>query len=967
MPCLTLPSIIEKLPQVRVQTKLNISNNVQLADPTYGIPGGEIVSPAESSERRTCHLITNTQLHDQLERFWRQEDVMETRIYSKQEQICVNFYQDTVRREADGRFIVKLPTKPEIVLGQSKELALKRLHSLERRLKRRPELRQLYNEFMEEYIASGYASICSEGEDYESHEHFHTASATKTSTGTSLNDKLMAGPNLQKDLLGIIIRFRIHKYVMTADIAKMFRQIWVAEEDRKFQLVLWREHPESSLQVLRMNTVTYGTTRAPYLAMRCLKEITSEAAKKLAIKQQEKTSITQIKNLTAKGGKEDLLPATEVLERDFYMDDRLWELKLDWDDPLPSSLEISWKKQFDSLHEINEVAVQRNINPDNEAGSIDIYGFGDASEKAYGACLYAISCNKQGKKTACLICAKARVAPRKVLSMPRLELCAALLLVELLKIVEEACKNSIARVYLWSDSTVVLEWIKTPPNQLKAFVANRVARIQELSSEDGWKHVPSADNPADLLSRGITVEQLKKSKLWWEGPEWITSEQHWPQQPNIAKEEASEKITVAMSASIDPPEVLFKQSSYLETLDIKELKEQRSVSKASKLTKMDPFLDEKGMVRVGGRLRHADLTPDQKHQIILPASHHVVTLIFKQEHEKRLHCGPEQLLNSVRQKYWPLNGRREAKRVTRGCVKCFRYKPRTPELKMADLPKDRVTESWRPFLISGVDYAGLLQMRESRRRGKFPVVKVYVAIFVCFSTRAVHLELVTALTTEAFMAALRRFITRRGMCSQLYSDNATNFVGAARELREIYEFLTNNENEIGEKLANQKIEWKFIPPSSPHFGGLWMAAVKALKRHLNTVTRGLIQTYEEYNTLLIEIEAVLNSRPLTPLSADPNDLHLQKVRQHFWKRWQREYLQTLQMRSKWTRGQEKMEAGIMLLLKDDNLPPLRWKLGRVVEIFAGKDGIVRVATVQTENGRLRRAIQKLCPLPINDV
>nr|XP_012235935.1 PREDICTED: uncharacterized protein LOC105680081 [Linepithema humile] len=671
---------------------------------------------------------------------------------------------------------------------------------------------------------------------------------------------------------------------------------------------------------------------------------------------------------------------------------------------------------------------------------MDLVGFGDASEKAYGACLYAVSYDRNGRVTSHLICSKARVALLKVISLPRLELYAALLLVELLNLVKRACQGNINGVYLWSDSTITLEWIKTPPNQLKTFVANRVAKIQELSPKACWNHVPSEDNSADLLFRGITTEQLKRSKLWWEGPEWIKSKQLWPQQPNLSKVDISERKTVVSAAtSYAPPEFLIKYSSYhklrrivafchrfianlkerrkigslsLEELnkaetsilriiqqeafaqEIKDLKLLLPISKASKLAK----INDQGIIRIGGRLRNADLTPDHKHQIVLPARHRIVNLIFREEHVMRLHCGPEQLLSFVQQKYWPLNGRREAKKITQSCVRCFNYKPRTPDVRMADLPKTKVTATSRPFTVTGIDYAGPFQMKESRRRGRVHVAKAYVAVFVCFSTRTVHLELVTALTTEAFLAALRRFVARKGICSQLYSDNATNFVGAARELREVYDFLANKEDEISNELATRKIKWKFIPPRSPHFEELWEAAVKAMKRHLNT--RGLALTYEEYNTLLVEIEAVLNSRPLTPLSSNSNDLlaltpthflignslsepvqnnfvdvpenrlsrwqHLQKIRQHFWKRWHREYLQTLQTRSKWFSGQKSVEPGDMVLMKDDNLPPLNWKLGRVTETFPGDDGIVRVATVKTSVGAFKRPIKKLCPLPISD-
>lgn len=171
-----------------------------------------------------------------------------------------------------------------------------------------------------------------------------------------------------------------------------------------------------------------------------------------------------------------------------------------------------------------------------------------------------------------------------------------------------------------------------------------------------------------------------------------------------------------------------------------------------------------------------------------------------------------------------------------------------------------------------MDYAGPLRVRESRRRGRAHISKAYIALFVCFSTKAVHLELVMDLTTEAFMAALRRFTGRRGICSHLYSDNATNFVGAAGELKEIYEFLSQQKETIQEELTKLKINWQFIPPRTPNFRGLWESSVKSMKKHFYAVTKGLILTLEECYTLLVEIEAVLNSRPLTALSTDPKDL-----------------------------------------------------------------------------------------------
>lgn len=221
------------------------------------------------------------------------------------------------------------------------------------------------------------------------------------------------------------------------------------------------------------------------------------------------------------------------------------------------------------------------------------------------------------------------------------------------------------------------------------------------------------------------------------------------------------------------------------------------------------------------------------------------------------HCGPEQLLASVRQKYWIVSGRKEVRKITRSCLNCFCLRPKDTQVKMGDLPAERVKGYVRPFTISGVDYAGPLKIRESRRRGRMHVSKAYVTLFICFNTKAVHIELVTDFMTESFMAALRCFIGRRGNYLQLYSDNATNFMGAARELKEIYEFLRDNKEVLKEELGNKRVEWHFILPKAPNFG-IWEANVKSMKKYFYAVTKGLVLTFECY-TLLVDIEAILNS------------------------------------------------------------------------------------------------------------
>ncbi|XP_071578330.1 uncharacterized protein [Temnothorax nylanderi] len=639
-----------------------------------------------------------------------------------------------------------------------------------------------------------------------------------------------------------------------------------------------------------------------------------------------------------------------------------------------------------------------------------------------------------------------RLIERDVITSVNSELCGALLAAEELDKTSQLNIN-VTRKFCWTDSEIVLAWISKEANTWKTFVSNRVAQIQSLTEIKDWHHVSSHDNPADVVSRGLLPEKLIESKIWWKVPDWLSSNAYpCRKAETVVDDQALEtrRIFVAVNTN-EKVELLYKFSSYnklqrvmafclrfihnlksptvkdtgkLTTAELQKatikiikliqreeflpemenLSRQQSVDKASKLLSLNPFVDADGVVRVGGRLREASLAFDTKHPIVLPPRHHVTKLIIEHEHIRQLHAGVQLTLASLRLRFWPLNGKSSVRGVIRKCVKCFRANPTPIEQFMGNLPLSR-TEPARPFLRCGVDYGGPILIKEGPGRGK-RTIKSYIALFVCFVTKALHIELVYDCTAETFLHALKRFISRRGKPSDIYSDNGTNFVGANKELKELRNLLRSQqfENKVVSELSVDRIDWHFIPPSAPHFGGIWEAGIKSTKYHLKRIVGNALLTYEEMYTVLTQIESCLNSRPITAISSDPNDpcaltpghfligsplqalpepnlteinehrlsrwQRVQTMVQHFWKRWSTEYLTQLHQRTKWrTIKSSSSLTGRIVVLREDNTPPLCWKLARIIDVHPGKDQLVRVLTLKTKNGIIKRPISKISLLP----
>lgn len=1107
----------------------------------------------------TISLVTTTEeLNESMKRFWENEEIGSENTLSEEERYCVTHYEENTVRNEDGRYVVTIPFRENIIdLGNSRRGALAQLLHQERRFAREPELHEQYIKFMREYIEMGHMVECEDGEIINGyylphHAVFKDSTTTKlrvvfdasrkTSTGLSLNDCMMVGPKVQDDLFDIMLRFRLRKIAFTADIAKMYRQILIKDEQQNYQRILWRESRSENIKEYRLKTVTYGTCTAPYMAvqtivtqaklwqLRCpdaskiiqkdfyMDDLMSSADKnEEAIKLQQeithilaeaglqlrKWSSNSMKLLNAipaehkEGAQTDgeasistlglrwfnisdefgfkmnpfkdvkMLTKRAILSEITKMYDplgliapftilckilmqKLWIADLEWDNPVPEEIATEWENLKEQIPILLNFRLKRWIKFKSDA-KIELHGFADASEQAYGAQIYA-KIIENDEIHSNIIAAKTRVTPLSKQSIPRLELCAALLLAELMEKVATALQVPINGKYYYSDSKIALAWIRGSPRRWETYVGNRVAKIQKLSDKEKWHYVGTKENPADIASRGMTPKDLVQSDLWWNGPEWLRTKNGAPE----AEEEifdttlGQRKVLVAMNL-VQDEEIISRFSSLNRAIrsiaychrfakitakkldaeekvennilevsecekakmsliklcqsinfgdDIEHLKRHKEVGKTSKLKSLYPFIDSDGIMRVGGRLQNSEFEFNKRHPILLPYKSPLTRLVIDAAHKKMLHGGNQLTMMQIRYEFWIIGCKRAVKTHINQCVKCHRFRATSATQLMGSLPADRSRALVKPFTYAGTDFCGPFMMRMSNNK-RIKTIKGYVAIFICFSTRAVHLEAVSDLTAEAFVASFRRFISRRGNVLKLYSDNGGNFVKAKSILElETTQAITEFNEEIKRELANLSTKFYFNPPAAPWFGGLWERNIGSVKHHFKRIIGERILSYEEMTTTIAQIEACLNSRPLCALNENPDDINVltpghfligsaitapvapslldikenrlnrwqlcERLKQEFWKKWSDDYISSLQKRTKWQEREQNLKIGDLVLIKDEINPPLRWPLAKITQIFPGKDKLVRVVEVSTGTKRYKRAIGRLSKLPIED-
>ncbi|XP_057335042.1 uncharacterized protein LOC130673847 [Microplitis mediator] len=728
----------------------------------------------------------------------------------------------------------------------------------------------------------------------------------------------------------------------------------------------------------------------------------------------------------------------------------LWLEKLSWDTPLAANQRHKWRNFKNELKFISEIKIPRWIHS-STCSTTEIHGFSDASQLAMAAAVFIkVHTPAHGVKVT-LLCSKTKVAPLKRLTIPRLELTAAHMLAKLTKHCQSTLNLTQSPIYLWTDSTITLTWIKSHPSRWKEFVRNRVSHIQDLLPDGHWNFIPGTQNPADCATRGLTPTQLRDHQLWWTGPPWLLkSSSSWPKCPSIddTGAQAEERPGLALFSSNSPlksnwpimerPIPLLRMlrataicfrlrdmikkspNSSLKTpftsdevisalnFCIKETQRIHFSNEINMHSKHAPwpnghpfarlvaFIDTDGIIRVGGRLENSPNQDQSKHPAILPRNAALTKLIISDAHQRTMHGGTQLTLAFIRQKYWIIGGRQPVRSIILKCIKCARHRADRAQQLMGQLPVSRVTPS-SAFTHTGVDYAGPITLKNWRRRGA-KTYKGWICVFVCLSTSAVHLEVVSDYSSSGFIAALRRFISRRGICTALYSDCGTTFKGAETDLNRLFTQGTQESREILDHITVNSIAWHFNPPAAPHMGGKWEAAVKSLKHHLTRSVGESSFTFEEFTTLLTQIEAILNSRPLEPLTEDPDDMDaltpghfligralnmipepalidtnssrlsrwqfLQQRVQQFWNHWSTSYLQRQLAITKWQRPTHQIQVGSLVLLTDERFPPTRWPLARIIALHPGKDGLTRVATLKTVNSTLTRPITKLALLPI---
>ena len=727
-----------------------------------------------------------------------------------------------------------------------------------------------------------------------------------------------------------------------------------------------------------------------------------------------------------------------------------------WDDKRSLDIAKVWDEWRDDVLVLNDFRIRRCYRS-SEFGcmvEVTLHCFSDASFIGYGVACYLRMVDEEGRVEVRLVMGKARVSPLKPTTVPRLELTAATVSVKIAAMLVEELKIPDLNVYYWIDNKIVLGYIFNEKRRYRIYVANRVQLIDQYTVKEQWNYVETKDNPGDLASRGISTKETEKIDVWLNGPlflrekdeSWKSSKPEveirqddnevmskvvvnatsikqgsvldileerissWHRMKRVIvwilryaskewRKSRREDMTVTEIQQAEAKIVMMMQARAYEK-EIATLKSGKKDKRSlQRLIRLNPFLDEEGILRVGGRLTNAQDDDSFKFPVLIPKKTKSTRALIEWHHRKIEHRGKHTTVCELREAgFWVVNGGREVGTVVFRCVRCKWLRGKFNSQMMANLPWTRTTVA-PPFTYCGADVFGPIKIKDGRK-----ILKRYGVLFTCFSLRAVHVELMASLQTDSFIQALRRFVARRGMVREIRTDNGTNFVGTENEVREAFEEM--DQEKIGDFLTEQGcdyITWKRNTPYASHMGGVWERQIRTVKSVITSLLKSSPRRLDEESlrTFMTEAEGIVNSRPLTlenlhdpestPLT--PNQILTMKTKvappppgvfqkegiyarkrwrvvQHlanaFWSRWRKEYLQLLQQRQKWNEVKPNLQVGDVVLMKDDGAPRCNWPMARVIELHEGDDELVRSVTLYSKGSTYKRPIHKTILLVSQD-
>ena len=924
-------------------------------------------------------------------------------------------------------------------LPDSLNMARWRLSCLEQKLNKNAELKKAYEDKIAEYLEKGYARKLTVKELKETKKnqwylpHFPVFNVNKPGKmrfvmdaaakvgKQSLNSFLVRGPDLYTSLVSILFNFRLFNVAVVGDIAEMFHQIIICEEDQPAQRFLWNK------DVYQMIRMTFGATCSPSTAQ-FVKNLNAENLRQefpkaydtivnrtyvddsLDSYQTEDEAIeatNQMIEVNRRAGfvvrnfvsnskhvqdqlcnnkekismdlnlEEDLntekvlgihwrVASDEIVFKVNYLEklkivqknyitkreflrilmsifdphgyvghytvhgkiilQDIWRSKIQWDDKLKEKEQQKYEKWIDELENIKKFHVPRCFSINIPvADKIEIHTFSDASDQAFSTVCY-IRVLSGTQIHVQLIGSKTRVAPTKMLSIPRLELQGFVLGTRWTRtIINSLSRIKINYVFHWTDSQNVISWINSQERKFSSFVAHRVSEINDYIDETSnvtVRYVPTKQNPADEATKWTKIIDVTPESTWVSGPNFLMKpEIEWP--PMKSTIECVEELTIVYVHGrklnryklIDFEEYsnwktlvtkiawilrfimnirrklinkltlkqnwlgsdelheaqkyLIKQAQYeCYSEEIIYLESGNELSTKSSIFKLSPMLDTDGVLRVKGRIRECEkINYDTINPIILSKIHHFTKLLILEFHEHNAHQNFETVVNELRQKFCIPRLRTTIKKVIASCQLCknLRSTPKAPQMGM--LPRARTESGVTPFSYTGIDLMGPFEVIIGRKNHKY-----WVVIFTCLTIRAIHLELVASLSTDDFIMSFRNFVNIRIKPKQCYCDNGTNFVGASRELKRAWQeiekatTLLNNSHMRPDHICT---EWIFNPPAAPHMGGAWERMVRSVKNVLSRMMNNQNYRVETFRSFLLEAMNIINSRPLTYKSTDP--------------------------------------------------------------------------------------------------